>query len=176
MIKIPSACVLMILITGLAIIHSPLCGQVAASAEEIRVKEVITRLFKGMELGDSAMVRSCFASAITLATARQNKEGSWVLTRENSLAGFLKAVGTPHADPWLEEIWNLEVSVDGALASAWCHYAFYVGNRFSHCGADAFHLYKEGENWKIIHLADTRRPEGCIIPEEVKRRHGRGEK
>jgi hypothetical protein len=70
-----------------------------------------------------------------------------------------------------EEIWNLKIQMDGDFAQAWCEYAFYYQNKFSHCGVDAFHLIKTTEGWKIFHLADTRRKENCIIPEEIKSKH-----
>ena len=55
--------------------------------------------------------------------------------------------------------------VDGGIAQVWTDYAFYVGAEFSHCGVDAFHLAKDAfGSWKIMHLMDTRRKEGCIEP------------
>ncbi|MFM7855462.1 MAG: hypothetical protein ACKO96_26940, partial [Flammeovirgaceae bacterium] len=61
-----------------------------------------------------------------------------------------------------------KMEVDGRFAQVWCDYAFYVGNKFSHCGVDAFHLFKGSDNvWRIFHLVDTRRREGCAVPESV---------
>jgi hypothetical protein len=141
------------------------------SADEQQIKDVITQLFRGMELGDSAMVHKCFLPQPTMATVKATKEGKTILTREGNLAGFLKAVGTPHADKWYEETWNVRVSTDGQLAQVWCDYAFYLGNKYSHCGVDAFQLFKEGSQWKIFHLADTRKPSDCSIPSEISRKH-----
>lgn len=143
-------------------------GQSLAADE---VKVVITRLFKGMQLGDSAMVRSTFASDVQFVTIAYVQGGTSVRHVEKTAAPFLKAVGTPHADAWNEEIWNLKVMVDGNLAQAWCDYAFYVGKKFSHCGVDAFLLHKENDGWKIFYLADTRRPAPCAIPNEIEVRY-----
>jgi hypothetical protein len=133
--------------------------------------KVVRRLFEGMQNGDSAIVRSTFAKEVTLVTMRRNKENKSSISRENSIDGFLKAVGTPHPDIWNEEIWNLKVQQDDNFAQVWCDYGFYVGNKFSHCGVDAFHLYKEDDGWKIVHLADTRRNSPCTIPAEIERKH-----
>ena len=141
------------------------------SAENDAIIKVVRRLFEGMEKGDSAIVRSAFAKEVTLVTMRRNKEDKTQLTRENSIDGFLKAVGTPHPDIWYEEIWNIKVQQDDSFAQVWCDYAFYVGNRFSHCGVDAFHLYKGDDGWKIIHLADTRRNNPCTIPADIQAKH-----
>ncbi|HOD10564.1 MAG TPA: nuclear transport factor 2 family protein, partial [Flavobacterium sp.] len=39
----------------------------------------------------------------------------------------------------------------------WTPYEFYVNEKLSHSGVNAFTLFKENEKWKIIHLIDTRR-------------------
>ena len=146
-------------------------AQSATAPENEAIVKVVRRLFEGMEKGDSAIVRSTFASEVTLATMRRNKENKGQIARENSIAGFLKAVGTPHPDAWHEEIWNIRVQQDDNFAQVWCDYAFYVGSRFSHCGVDAFHLYKSDDGWKIFHLADTRRSTPCSIPNEIQNKY-----
>jgi hypothetical protein len=138
-----------------------------AQQEEKSVKEVVERLFKGMQLGDSAMVRTTFHKNVTLATALRNRENVPVLRRETSIDAFLKAIGSPHPEPWNEEIWDVEVKVDGDFAQVWCDYAFYVGKNFSHCGIDSFHLHKGADGWKIFHLADTRKTTDCQIPKDI---------
>jgi len=135
------------------------------------VTEVIAKLFKAMELGDSAMARQCFAKDVTTATVVKDKTGKAVIHREQSVAGFMKAIGTPHKEVWYEEIWNLQIQVDGDFAQAWCDYAFYSDKNFGHCGVDAFHLYRENGSWKIFHLADTRRKGGCQIPADIQKKH-----
>ena len=152
----------------LACVHT-LCAQQPPENEAIL--EVVHRLFEGMQKGDSAMVRSTFARDVTLATVRRNKENKSTLHRENSVDGFMKAVGTPRPDGWYEEVWNVKVEQDDNFAQVWCDYGFYVGNRFSHCGVDAFHFYKGDEGWKIFHLADTRRNSPCIIPNDIQNKH-----
>ncbi|MDH4059047.1 MAG: nuclear transport factor 2 family protein [Cyclobacteriaceae bacterium] len=142
-----------------------------AQSEEGQVNEVIERLFKGMQLGDSAMVHSTFHNNVSMATAYRNKENNAMLRRESSIGDFLKAVGTPHPETWNEEIWDVEVKIDGDFAQFWCKYAFYVGTEFSHCGIDSFHLHKGSNGWKIFHLADTRRSDQCNIPKEVSEKY-----
>jgi len=143
----------------------------AQTSEEANVTEVINRLFTGMYKADSTMVRSAFAKEVTMATAFRNKEGNPVLRREYSINDFVKAVGQPQAEPLSEEIWNIKLQIDGDFAQAWCDYAFYIGNKFSHCGVDAFQLHKSQEGWEIFHLADTRRKDNCTIPEEIQKKH-----
>jgi hypothetical protein len=141
----------------------------AQSAEDgTAIMEPITRLFTGMNLGDSAMVRSAFTPRPTMATVTKDKAGKPVL-RTDDLQKFLKAVGTPHAETWSEPIWDVKIQVDGNLAQVWARYAFYLGKKFSHCGVDAFQLFKgEDGQWRIFFLADTRQFEQCDVPAHVK--------
>lgn len=139
----------------------------AQSTDVQQIQQVIENLFIGMKKGDSALVRSVFYEAVTMATAFKNREQKSVLRRESSIEDFVKSVGTLRADALNEEIWNLEIKVDGDLAQAWCDYAFYIGKKFSHCGVDAFQLFRTEKGWKIFHIADTRRSTDCKIPEAV---------
>lgn len=149
------------------------CNSLSAqkSGDENEIIEVVKTLFKGMEKGDSAMVSSSFAKEITMATTQRDKENNPQLVQESSMDGFLRAVGTPHPEIWYEEIWDVKVQTDLDFAQVWCSYAFYVGNKFSHCGVDAFHLHRGTNGWKIFHIADTRRSNDCIIPKDIQQKH-----
>ncbi|QCK14320.1 hypothetical protein [Mangrovivirga cuniculi] len=76
---------------------------------------------------------------------------------------FAVAVGTPHDEVYNEVIDNLEIKIDGPLASAWVPYKFYIGEQFSHCGVNVFELVKIDGNWKISSIIDTRRQENCLF-------------
>ncbi len=143
----------------------------AQADDQQEVEKVIQTLFSGMYDGDSSKVHRMFTKNSTMATVFRDKSGSPVLRQETSLDGFLKAIGTPHPEKWTEEIWNVQVKVDGDFAQAWCEYAFYIDHVFSHCGIDAFHLHKTTNGWKIFHIADTRRKDTCNIPEPIQAKH-----
>lgn len=144
----------------------------AQSTEEANVTEVVNNLFKAMYTNDTTLFKSVFADQVTMATAMKNREGKSVLQRESGIHAFVKAIANPNPNGALtEEIWNIKVQIDGELAQVWCNYAFYVGNKFSHCGVDAFQLHKGADGWKIFHLADTRTREGCVIPQNIQDKH-----
>jgi hypothetical protein len=142
-----------------------------STIDEKEVADVIKKLFKAMQFSDSAMARSAFTNTVTTATIFRDQQNKVVLKQENSIADFMKAIGTPHNGVWYEEIWDLEIRIDGDLAQTWCDYAFYIDNKFSHCGADAFHLSRTEDGWKIFHLSDTRRKAGCEVPKEIAEKH-----
>ena len=138
---------------------------IAQEDEEAAVMAVVTALFDAMRAGDSSAMRATLHPSATAATTFV-RDGVPTLEREASLDGFVQAVGTPHEGVWDERIWDIEVEVDVPLATVWTKYAFYAGEQFSHCGVDAFQLFKSAEGWRIFHIADTRRREGCETPEE----------
>jgi Putative lumazine-binding len=141
---------------------APVGAQAAPRPATAEVMAVVTRLFDGMRAGDSAMVRSVFHPQVRLLTVAKGRDGAQRLVVENSIDEFAKAVGTPHPQPWDERLWNERVEIDGALASVWVDYSFFLGSTFSHCGIDHFLLVRGDDGvWRIISLADTRRTEGC---------------
>lgn len=131
----------------------------SAQGADGEVRAAITRLFDGMREGDSAKVRSVFHPLARLGSAIV-RDGV-VAVRPDSPDGFIRAVGAPKEAVWDERIANLVVQVDGPLATAWMDYAFYLGNRRSHCGVNAVQLVRMAEGWQIVSLIDTRRPDGC---------------
>lgn len=130
------------------------------NSQRAEVVQIIQKLFDGMRAGDSALVSSVFDRDARMLTTFYDREGTPQL-RKGSLANFLKAVGTPHEQVWDERIWSYDVQIDQSLATVWTPYTFFRGDDFSHCGVNAFQLYRSTEGWKIIHLMDTRQQEGC---------------
>lgn len=156
-----------IILLPLVLVISISYGQ-TEERDEKAVTEVINRLFTAMQKNDTIMLKSVFGPDVTMATVSTNKEGKQVLQRSAGISDFVKVIAKPNPKGSLnEEIWNVRVQVDGALAQAWCDYAFYVGSTFNHCGVDAFQLLKTEAGWKIFHLADTRRKTDCNIPQAI---------
>ncbi|MCB0586223.1 MAG: nuclear transport factor 2 family protein, partial [Phaeodactylibacter sp.] len=110
--------------------------------------------------GDSSMVRRAFLPGARLQTAYTGKDGQPHLGDE-AVDDFIKAIGAPHEQTYNEQIWSYDIRIDGLLATAWTEYTFFLGDQLSHCGVNAFQLFKSSEGWKISHITDTRRREGC---------------
>ena len=125
------------------------------------IKTVLEELFEGMREGDSAKVSAVFRKDVSMWSSFEDQQGNQVL-RKGDLDQFLKAIGSPHDQVWDERLYNIKIEIDDHIAQAWADYTFHIGDQFSHCGVDAFHLVKEeGSVWKIIHLMDTRRKQDC---------------
>ena len=130
------------------------------------VRATIEALFDGMRAGDSSAVRSVFHPDARLYTALGPTDSTTV--RSTPVDDFVQAVGQPREAVWDERIWDVEIRVDGPLASAWVPYAFYLGDEFSHCGVNTVQLVRQAEGWRILQLTDTRR-QACDVPAEVQK-------
>lgn len=125
-----------------------------------------------MQTNDTTLLKSVFSDAVTMASVMKNREGKVVVQQETGIKDFVKQIATPNPrGAFNEEIWNVKVQLDGDFAQVWCDYAFYLGNTFSHCGVDAFHMVRTPDGWKIFHLADTRRRQGCNVPQNIQDKH-----
>ncbi len=133
----------------------------AQSAEEQAVQETIESFFEGFHEQDSVKIKKTIGEDILLQTIGKNKDGNQMLRTEN-FDNFLKSiVSIPKSTKFEEKITSYSIQVDGAMANAWTAYEFWVNDGFSHCGVNSFQLFKDGEDWKIIYLVDTRRKENC---------------
>lgn len=131
----------------------------AQDAERDRVVAVVERLFEGMRTRDTTMMRSTFAPGAHLYGVGQ--DGS---LRGMSPDGFIGSIGGRQGPAVDERVFAPEVRIDGNLATVWTFYTLHVGEEFSHCGFDAFLLYRMADGWKIAAIGDTRRRENCEPP------------
>ena len=129
----------------------------AASASEQEVRAVVAKLFDAMRARDTVALRSVFDSGARLI-GTSNRGGAPTVD-VTPIGTFIGIIATAAPGQLLDErLMNTEVKVSDNLASVWTDYKFYVGERFSHCGVDNFQLAKGADGWKIVALADTRRP------------------
>lgn len=135
-----------------------------AQKVENEVHEIVVRLFDGMRAGDSELVRSVFHDRALIG--RAITLGDMTRLRTGPVDSFVEAVGRPREHAWDERIWDVDINVDGALASAWMEYAFYVGDELHHCGVNSMHLFRTDDGWKIVHLIDTDRGLDCRWSED----------
>jgi Putative lumazine-binding len=131
-----------------------------AQTPEQEVEAVIRSLFDGMRQKNAEQVAAAFSAEGLMQTVQQKPEGTTV--GGNSVADFVKRIANNPAGTVLDErILSYQIKVDGAMASAWTPYKFYVNDTFSHCGVNSFQLVKLAEGWKIVYIIDTRRKESC---------------
>jgi SnoaL-like domain len=136
-------------------------GSSPARAQEANVRATVDQIFQGMRTANADMVRAVFSSEARFAI-RETRDGPAAI-RSRSVEGWLKAIGTSQGK-WDEQVYDVQVAVDGDMASAWAPYTFYLDGQISHCGINSIELIRDAEGWKVTQLSDTRRTEGCPDP------------
>jgi hypothetical protein len=69
---------------------------------------------------------------------------------------------TPTGAKYTERGFRPEVHISGPLAMVWLAYDFYLDNKWSHCGVDAFTLLKADGRWRIATLVwSVEQPPAC---------------
>ncbi|HSJ10683.1 MAG TPA: nuclear transport factor 2 family protein [Longimicrobiales bacterium] len=150
---------------ALAVLAVTACASAAPSAEreehtadEAAVVATVNALFDAMRTRDTAAIRRLSHPELRLYVPGM-QEGRPV-TRTSTLQEFIASVvrGNVVFD---ERAYDPEVRIDGNLAAVWTYYEFRLGERFSHCGIDAFHLARAADGWRITALSYTTRDTGC---------------
>lgn len=126
--------------------------------DEKTVLATVNRMFDGMRSADSGMVRSTFAPGARFASV--DGRATPVAIKYDAIDGWLSGVATS-ARRWDEQIYDVQVKVDGNIAHVWAPYTFYLDKAVRHCGINSLELLRDGAGWKITQLSDTRRREGC---------------
>ena len=154
--RLALAALLILAVPGSASAQQP----AAAAGARDSALAVVKGLFDGMRARDTALIRRSFAVGTMLGGVPAAGKPAEFLSLDAFIGSIAKAPAAMLLD---ERIYDPEIRVDGGLATVWTFYAFYAGERLSHCGVDAFQLARTSEGWKIIALADTRQMTGCRV-------------
>ncbi len=125
-------------------------------AQESNPQKVVDDFFIAFHAKDTIGLKQVCHSDIVLRTVANTKDGHRLQTE--NFKDFLKSIATiPTNLKIFEKLIDYKVEIDGNLAHVWTPYEFYVNDKLSHIGANAFTLYNDNGKWQIIHLIDTRR-------------------
>ncbi len=136
---------------------------VGAQQDQADVLEVVAQLFQGMRTADTALARSALADGARFALV-EARDGA-VEIAFIPVEMWLSAVARSERR-WDELLYELEVRIDGNVASVWAPYTFYLDGSVSHCGTDSFQLLRGPAGWKVTQISDSRRTERCLDPRD----------
>ena len=136
-------------------------GIEAAAQDVAGARAAVEQVFEGMRTADSERVRAVFAADARFAML-QSGDGPTPV-RVQSVEGWISAIGES-GGTWDEQIYDLDVRVDGNMASVWAPYTFYLDGNISHCGINSIELLHDGTGWKVTQISDTRRRTDCPDP------------
>ncbi len=124
-------------------------------SQDQEIKNVVATFFQGFHAKDSIVMQSVCSDQLILQSIITNSKGI-KLVNENPKAFYHSIATIPATTRFQEKIVNFSIQLDGAMAHVWTPYEFYINDKLSHKGVNAFTMYKENDHWKIIHLIDTR--------------------
>lgn len=129
-------------------------------SDSVRIAEIITTIFDGMRESDTAKMAPYMHPNVKMQSLTVD-ENSNKVSELNGASAWLNAVANNNGAIWNEQIDHLRIQSDGAVASAWMDYKFYLGDKLSHCGVNSFQFIKIDEKWKIIYIIDSRKKVNC---------------
>ncbi len=109
-----------------------------------------------MEARDSTALQGLFHPDAQIIGVRSGTE----VRMQGDILEWIRGVARSE-EPLRERMRSPRVEIAGALATLWAPYDFHIGDRFSHCGTDAFQFVRHGSSWRIIVASFTIQPDGC---------------
>lgn len=128
--------------------------------DSVQITEIIHSVFDGMRESDTSKMAPYMHSEVKMQSLKVDGGGNEI-SQLNGAQAWLNAVANNEGKIWNEQVDNLKIHSDGAVATAWMDYEFYLGNSLSHCGTNSFQFIKMNEKWKIIYIIDSRFKNNC---------------
>ena len=127
---------------------------------------VADKLFEAMQAKNSEAIRALFIPEGQLTAIDKPRDGSQGLskTRNFTADAFAKNIAGS-AGEYIERMPEKEVKIYNDAAVVFGRYTFHVGEKFSHCGANAFHLLRTETGWKIANATSTLEFANCDAKE-----------
>ena len=133
----------------------------AQENQETKVRQTIETFFKGFHTKDTLLIKETVSEEIIVQSIGADKDGK-ATVRTEDFSRFLNSIASiPDSVDFQEKIKSFNIQTDGTMANVWTPYEFWYNGTLSHCGVNSFQLFKNGSDWQIIYLIDTRRREDC---------------
>lgn len=134
----------------------------AQDADQKAAGEIADKLFEAMRLKSYDGIRTLFLEGGKLTALDKPKSGEGFSTVRNFTGEqFAKMISEAKAPEFIEKMPEKEVRIYGDAAVVYGKYTFHVGEKFSHCGANAFHLLRKDSEWKIANATTTIEVANC---------------
>jgi len=133
-------------------------GQAAAPKNDDRqaAAAAVNKLFEAMRAKDAEAIRALFMPEGQLVAVDKPRTGQGLsTTRVFTAAAFAKLIAEAKASEFREVMARPNVEIFGDMALVFGPYTFHVGDKFSHCGTNSFHLVRTADGWKIANAAST---------------------
>jgi hypothetical protein len=139
-----------------------------ASAQADDAKDafgVIEKMFTEMANHNPPAIAELFTKDANLTAIIKGKDGKSRIVPFTGEA-FSKNFAEKRGE--LKEVmYAPKTEIDGDLAIVYGRYVFFVNDKLSHCGVNAFHLVRTDAGWKIANASSTIDPGNCNEKEKA---------
>ena len=109
---------------------------------------VAHKLFEAMRAKNAEAIRALFMPEGQLVAIDRPRTGDGLSkTRVFTADAFAKMISEAKAPEFIERMPQSEVKIFGDMALVYGRYTFHVGDKFSHCGINSFHLVRTADGW-----------------------------
>ncbi|KIQ20319.1 3-methyl-2-oxobutanoate hydroxymethyltransferase [Flavobacterium sp. MEB061] len=129
----------------------------SSNAQQQDVQKTIESFFEAFHQKDTIKLKLVCSDKLILQSISESVTKGNKLSEENIKEFYKSIASIPSNLKFEEKILNYNIQIDGSMAHVWTPYEFYLNDKLSHSGVNAFTLFKEKDSWKIIYLIDTRR-------------------
>ena len=129
----------------------------SSKAQKQDIQKSIEFFFGAFHQKDSVKLKLVCSDKMILQSISESKTKGNKLSDESANEFYKSIASIPSNVKFQEKILSYNIQIDGSMAHVWTSYEFYLNDKLSHSGVNAFTLFKEKDTWKIIYLIDTRR-------------------
>lgn len=129
----------------------------SSNAQKQEAQKCIESFFEGFHQRDTTKIKLVCADKMILQSISESIVNGNKLSNESAKEFYKSIASIPTSMKFQEKILSYNIQIDGSMAHVWTPYEFYINDKLSHTGVNAFTLFKEKDSWKIIYLIDTRR-------------------
>ncbi|MDP5198727.1 nuclear transport factor 2 family protein [Flavobacterium sp. DG2-3] len=130
---------------------------ISSYAQKEEAQKCIESFFEGFHQRDSAKIKLVCSDKMILQSISESAAKGNRLSNESAKEFYKSIASIPSNIKFQEKILSYNIQIDGTMAHVWTPYEFYINDKLSHTGVNAFTLFKEKDSWKIIYIIDTRR-------------------
>lgn len=127
------------------------------NAQKQDVQKSIEIFFEGFHQKDTVKIQSVCSSTIILQSISESATKVNKLSDETAKEFYKSIASIPSTLKFQEKILSYNIQIDGSMAHVWVPYEFYLNDKLSHSGVNAFTLFKDKDVWRIIYIIDTRK-------------------
>ena len=140
----------------LMIVCHPLVNAAGTVSEKAAVRAVLDQVFDAMRAGDAETLKTLILNDTALDRIAPDKP-----VERGTSEGWVGWVSTLKPGQADEQIFDVEINVEGPLATAWAPFTIAIDGELKSCGVNHFTMVKVQDAWKVAYLIDTHTPEKC---------------